>query len=217
MTDVPNLKTSLTRSVTGLVLFALVTAGAVSLTRLMTSERIEENRYQAAARLLYSLAPQTEYQLDIHQPVLLPAAPELGQNQPFAAHLAWQDDQLAMILLPVTAPDGYTGRIELLVALHINGQIQGVRVLDHRETPGLGDKIEERKSNWIYSFDGRNLHNPELSRWAVKKDGGEFDQFTGATITPRAVVNSVKRSLLWLQTPEIQQLLSQMEKPNEQQ
>lgn len=217
MTDVLSLKKSLTRSVTGLVLFALVTAGAVSFTRMMTSERIEENRYQAAARLLYSLAPQPEYQLDIRQPVQLPAAPELGHPQPFAAHLAWQGDQLSMILLPVTAPDGYTGRIELLVALHLNGEVQGVRVLDHRETPGLGDKIEERKSDWIHSFDGRSLQNPELSGWAVKKDGGEFDQFTGATITPRAVVNSVKRSLLWLQTPEIQQLLSQMEKPDEQQ
>ncbi|MBE0505593.1 MAG: electron transport complex subunit RsxG [Marinospirillum sp.] len=217
MTDVTSLRKSLTRSVTGLVLFALVTAGAVSFTRLMTSERIEENRYQAAARLLYSLAPRTQYQLDIRQPVQLPAAPELGHQQPFAAHLAWQDDQLSMILLPITAPDGYTGRIELLVALHLNGQIQGVRVLDHRETPGLGDKIEERKSDWIHRFDGLSLSNPELSGWAVKKDGGEFDQFTGATITPRAVVNSVKRSLLWLQTPEIQQLLSQMEQPNEQQ
>lgn len=201
----PDLKTSLRKSVVGLVLFALVTAGAVSVTKLLTAERIADNRAQAAARLLRELAPPQEgYELDIDQPIILPAAPKLGHREDFAAHLAYRDGEPALLLLPVTAPDGYTGNIELLVALRLDGKIQGVRVTRHLETPGLGDKIEVQKSDWIHAFVGRSLGDPELAGWTVKKEGGEFDQFTGATITPRAVVHAVKRSLLWQQEQEIE-------------
>ncbi|WP_404418549.1 electron transport complex subunit RsxG [Marinospirillum sp.] len=196
----PRLGSSLRKSVLGLVLFALVTAGAVSVTKLLTGERITDNRAEAEARLLLELAPPEEgYQLDLDQPLTLPAAPELGHKDAFQAHLAYQNDQPALLLLPVIAPDGYTGNIELLVALQLNGKVQGVRVTQHLETPGLGDKIEEKKSDWIHSFAGRSLENPEPEDWTVKKEGGEFDQFTGATITPRAVVHAVKRSLIWYQ------------------
>ncbi|SFB84623.1 electron transport complex protein RnfG [Marinospirillum celere] len=201
----PSLAYSLKRSVVGLVLFALVTAGAVSLTQVLTAERISHNRAEAAARLLFELAPPQEgYQLNIDQPLLLLAAPELGHSSPFAAHLAYQQEEPTLLLVPVIAPDGYTGKIELLVALHLDGHIQGVRVAHHLETPGLGDKIEVQKSNWIHNFVGRDLNNPEPEGWTVKKEGGEFDQFTGATITPRAVVRAVKRSLIWYQENQYQ-------------
>lgn len=97
-------------------------------------------------------------------------------------------------IVPAVAPDGYSGAIRLLVGINLGGAITGVRAIEHRETPGLGDKVDIKKSDWIQSFVGKSLGNP-LDGWAVKKDGGEFDAFTGATITPRAVVSQVERAL----------------------
>lgn len=90
---------------------------------------------------------------------------------------------------------GYGGKISAIMALNPQGEILGVRVLSHVETPGLGDKIEVAKDDWILGFDGLSLQTPSADKWAVKKDGGHFDQFSGATITPRAVVKAVKSGL----------------------
>lgn len=103
-----------------------------------------------------------------------------------------------MVLSPV-APDGYNGAIKLLVAVRTDGSLAGVRVVSHRETPGLGDPIDTDKSDWIFAFDGRSLDNPSEARWKVKRDGGDFDQFTGATITPRAVVKAVYQTLIFFE------------------
>jgi electron transport complex protein RnfG len=88
--------------------------------------------------------------------------------------------------------NGYAGAIDCMMGVDRDGKITGVRVIKHKETPGLGDKIEPAKSQWIYAFDGKSLGNPPADKWAVKKDGGVFDQFAGATITPRGVVKAVK-------------------------
>ncbi len=101
--------------------------------------------------------------------------------------------------LRVIAPNGYSGAIHLLVGVDAQGQVVGVRVVEHKETPGLGDPIEEAKSDWIHSFNGTSLHDPSGKGWGVKKDGGVFDQFTGATITPRAVVQAVQHALLYVE------------------
>jgi len=93
------------------------------------------------------------------------------------------------------APQGYNGNIDFIMAINNDGSVSGIRVLKHQETPGLGDKIEIRKSDWITSFTGKKIRSEDDSRWAVTKDNGMFDQFTGATITPRAVVNGVKSTL----------------------
>ena len=98
-------------------------------------------------------------------------------------------------ILPATARDGYTGDINMIVGITEDGTISGVRVLSHRETPGLGDQVDYKKSHWVDGFLGKSLSNPEESKWAVKKDKGVFDQFTGATITPRAVTNAVHKAL----------------------
>ncbi len=90
------------------------------------------------------------------------------------------------------AERGYAGEIQVLMAVDSDGRTLGVRVLKHSETPGLGDKIEVKKDPWVKSFDGKSLGDPAPEKWAVKKDGGIFDQFAGATITPRAVVKAVK-------------------------
>ena len=99
------------------------------------------------------------------------------------------------MIIPATAHDGYTGDIDLIVGVNVDGTIAGVRVLNHRETPGLGDKVDLRKSDWVLDFSGRSLSDPTANLWAVKKDKGVFDQFTGATITPRAVVAVILRTL----------------------
>lgn len=120
---------------------------------------------------------------------------KLGSKTPVTVYRARKDNQPAGILLQTIAPNGYSGNIYLLIAILPNGKISGVRTLHHLETPGLGDKIEIAKHDWILSFNDRELTTQNSNQWAVKKDGGDFDQFTGATITPRAVVGAVKNTL----------------------
>lgn len=107
---------------------------------------------------------------------------------------ARQGEALKAVLFKV-AERGYSGEIQVLMAVDMDGRTLGVRVLKHTETPGLGDKIEIRKDNWVLSFNGKSLLDPTPERWGVKKDNGVFDQFAGATITPRAVVKAVKGGL----------------------
>jgi Na+-translocating ferredoxin:NAD+ oxidoreductase subunit G len=115
----------------------------------------------------------------------------LGSAQPQTAFLARHNGTPVGAVLTVIAPKGYSGPIKLLVGIRYDGTLTGVRVLAHKETPGLGDKIEPAKSPWIDQFKGLSLTHPTEDRWKVKKDGGDFDQFTGATITPRAVVTAI--------------------------
>ena len=98
-------------------------------------------------------------------------------------------------MLEATAPDGYSGKIDLLIAIQSNGELAGVRVVSHNETPGLGDYIDIAKSDWIKQFDGASLAKYDAQAWQVKKDGGHFDYMSGATITPRAVVKAVHKAL----------------------
>ena len=100
-------------------------------------------------------------------------------------------------MFTTTAPEGYSGAIKLLIAVNTDGKLGGVRVVSHRETPGLGDKIEEEKNDWILQFAGKSLVDPATKNWKVKRDGGAFDQFTGATITPRTVIKAIKNTLLY--------------------
>jgi electron transport complex protein RnfG len=121
----------------------------------------------------------------------------LGTDAPVPVYRARLAGRPVAAIMETVAPDGYSGSIRLIVALTPEGRLLGVRVLEHHETPGLGDAIEERRSGWIRSFDGRRLDDPPLSRWKVRKDGGDFDQLTGATVTPRAVVAAVRNTLLY--------------------
>lgn len=116
---------------------------------------------------------------------------------PVTVYRARMDDKPVAALMIVTAPDGYNGDIRILIAIDVSGTVLGVRVISHRETPGLGDPIEIERSDWILSFNDKSLLNPRDEGWAVKRDGGDFDQFTGATITPRAVVKAVHNTLIY--------------------
>lgn len=119
----------------------------------------------------------------------------LGAKEPVVVYRARKGIEPAGAIFQAIAPNGYSGNIFILIGVFPDGQVSGVRILKHAETPGLGDKIELEKHDWILSFDRRILTPGNQYDWAVKKDGGDFDQFTGATITPRAVVGAVKRAL----------------------
>lgn len=119
----------------------------------------------------------------------------LGLRENSMAYIARSNEQISGVILPVIARDGYNGDINLLLGINTNGTVTGVRVLSHRETPGLGDLIDIRFSDWILSFNNHSLENPEYAGWTVVKNGGEFDQFTGATITPRAVTVATAKAL----------------------
>jgi electron transport complex protein RnfG len=181
-------------------LFAVVGTTLVALTEYGTSEAILENERQVLLRNLYALLARDKLDNDIATDTLeLPASTLLGTDGDSTVYRARLGSEPVAAIFNSIAPDGYNGKIHLLVGIYIDGSLAGVRVVKHAETPGLGDAVEIRKSPWINDFAGKSLTNPGQERWAVKRDGGDFDQFTGATITPRAVVAAVRNTLLYYQ------------------
>lgn len=181
--------------------FALVTAGVLAGTYQLTREQIASSERAAAQQALLEIIPKERHDNDLLAdtlPVPEDALDQLGLDAPAEIHLARQDGEVTAIIVPAVAPDGYSGDIRMIVGINRDGTVAGMRVLTHRETPGLGDKVELKKSNWVLGFNGKSLGNPEPEQWQVKKDGGDFDQFTGATITPRAVVNQVRKVLVFV-------------------
>ncbi len=176
--------------------FAVVGTGMVTLTHELTEHRIEENERDALLANFHAVISPESHDNELHTDRIEVRDELLGKGVVDVYRARLGDVPTAVLMTP-SAPDGYSGAIRLLVAINHDGTLSGVRVLKHRETPGLGDKIEAQRSDWILGFAGLSLGNPETRGWAVKKDGGEFDLFTGATITPRAVVGAVHRALLY--------------------
>lgn len=189
---------SIRQNAIGLSIFAVITAGIIAVTQLETKERITENIKRAKAKALYQILPPDTHNNELLDDTVLVSDPGLVSDEGAAeAYIARNDGQVVAVILPAVAPDGYTGKIHSIVGINSDGSIAGVRVLTHQETPGLGDKIEVKKSDWIHQFTNKSANQPAADQWAVKKDGGQFDQLTGATITPRAVVKSVHRALTY--------------------
>jgi len=181
-----------------LALFAVACTSVVGMVNLLTKDRIIQQEQQELLSTLNSIIPAEVHNNNMFQDCVLITDVELANGMQQKAYLARMDEAPVAAAITTIAPDGYNGNIHMLVAVNIDGSVSGVRVLKHQETPGLGDKIEQRKSPWITSFSGKRVASDTDSRWAVAKDGGMFDQFTGATITPRAVVNAVKQTLLYV-------------------
>jgi electron transport complex protein RnfG len=181
-----------------LFLFAVVSTSFVAVTEHNTREAIAENERRVLLRNLHALLPTERLDNDIvNDTLLITASPLLGtENQSTVYRARLRGDPVAVVFNSI-APNGYSGKIHLLVGVYFDGSIAGVRAIKHAETPGLGDAMEIQKSPWVLDFDGKSLDNPPRARWLVKRDGGVFDQFTGATITPRAVVQAVKNTLLY--------------------
>jgi electron transport complex protein RnfG len=177
-------------------LFAVVATTLVALTETSTREQIKENEREALLSGINALIPHEQYDnASLQDTSVLDATDALGTEEPTTVYRARKQGENVAVVLTAVAPNGYSGTIKMLVGIYADGTLAGVRVINHKETPGLGDKIDEKKADWIFQFEGLSLTNPASEKWKVKKDGGEFDQFTGATITPRAVVSAVKRSL----------------------
>lgn len=186
----------MSRSAVLLGLFALVGTGIVALIFTGTEERIAEAERAFMLRSLHAVIQPEMYDNDIFADMITVTSPELlGIKGSVPVFRARKDGKPVALAITPVAPDGYVGPIKLLVAIAVDGTVLGVRVLSHHETPGLGDGIEEKRSNWVLGFNGHSLSNPEDKGWHVRRDGGQFDQFTGATITPRAVVKAVHKAL----------------------
>ncbi|WPC06367.1 electron transport complex subunit RsxG [Pseudomonas benzenivorans] len=192
----PEISRSMLKNSLVLGLFAVTTVGLVALLQQATASRIAAAERAAQVRALAEILPQGSYDNQLLDSSVAVHDPELlGSKGPRPAYVATKDGQPSAVILRATAPDGYSGAIELLVGIRADGRLAGVRVLGHKETPGLGDKVELSKSPWILGFDGKSLSDPDEAGWAVRKDRGQFDQFAGATITPRAVVKAVHLTL----------------------
>lgn len=179
-----------------LAMFAAAGTLLVTTTEQGTRARIADNEREFLLQTLDVLVDPTRYDNDLLDDTRTVVAPmALGTANPVTVYRARANGEPVALVLTAVAPDGYSGPIHLLVAVNRDGTLAGVRVLSHRETPGLGDGIEANRSDWILAFAGRSLGDPPADGWAVRRDGGEFDQLTGATITPRAVVAAVRRVL----------------------
>lgn len=171
------------RNAIKLAVFSGLIVAVVASINFVTQDRIELEKKQASERILKEVAGQRDIQLTTIADGIYVTTNKQGHTG---------------FIVPAVTQQGYNGEIKLLVGVNQLGKITGVRVVEHRETPGLGDKILVRVSDWITGFNGKSLQNPPSEGWQVRKDGGEFDQFTGATITPRAVVQAVHHALIKL-------------------
>ena len=184
-----NLWQSIQKNAINLGSIAVVLAATLALAYILASDRIAENLRQAKIQALAQVMPASYFDEDILSNVVsMPNAQQLNQQASDQIHVARKNGVVSGWIIPVTSSAGYSGNIRMLVGVDVDGNVTGVRITQHQETPGLGDKIDYKKSLWVDDFIDATLTN---KRWAVKKDGGDFDQFTGATITPRAVVNAV--------------------------
>ncbi len=178
------------------VIAALLVSGSYELSR----DRIEANRQERLLRTLHELIDPSLYDNDLVASRIAVLDSELlGSADPVDVFLARRNGRPVAALFASVAPRGYNGPIRLLVGIHADGTVAGVRVTEHNETPGLGDAIELDRSDWIIAFDGKSLRSPALASWAVATDGGAFEAITGATVTPRAVVRSVRDTLVYFE------------------
>lgn len=181
-----------------LTLFAMIGGGLVSFTEQSTAEQIRIVEKQRLQKSLNTILPASSYDNDLTRSTLaLPASDLLGTKTESIAYFARKAGKTTAFIFNVVANNGYNGNIYLLIGINVDGEVIGVRVVQHKETPGLGDAIEERRSDWILGFNQQSLNTLNDKQWKVKRDGGYFDQFTGATITPRAVVQAVHQTLLY--------------------
>lgn len=195
-----NIHKQVTTTALLLMLFATIGAALVGFIYDHTYETIKQNERQALLKQLNNIVPPSRYDNTLLADSFeLAPDPLLGTTEPTTAYRAKKQDKTVAVIFTAIAPNGYNGSIYLLTGVYRDGTLAGVRVVKHRETPGLGDAIEASRSDWILDFSGKSLTQPPSKQWKVQRDGGHFDQFTGATITPRAVVKAVHSALLYFE------------------
>ena len=191
------------RTAATLFVFVIIFTGLLSGAYLWTKPAIEASAAEEKMKLVDEVLPRTEYDNALLEDTLtLPATPELGLSDNTTLYRARKAGQPVALLFEAVAPDGYAGKIKLLVAIRTDGQVAGVRVTQHKETPGLGDYVETKKDKnkarpWITQFQGMSLAQVADHDWKVKKDGGRIAYYAGATVTPRAVTKAVLKAVKW--------------------
>lgn len=188
------------RSAVSLGLVAIIGTTLLTGVDKLTAERIREQERRVILERLGQIIPENHDNSLLDDRFTFRDEQHFPKGQTVTAYRARIRGEPVAVVLKFTAVNGYSGDIHLLTGINADGSLRGVRVTGHRETPGLGDGIELAKSDWILGFDGRSLGNPSRDAWAVRRDGGDFDQFTGATITPRAIVHAVRLALEFFET-----------------
>ena len=190
---------SMIRSAAALGLVAVAGTGLLTGVDFLTADRIAAQERRVILEQLGQIIPQQYDNQLLDDRFTFRNELHFPNGQEVIAYRARQQGEPRALVLKFNAVNGYNGNISLLAGINSDGSLRGVRIISHKETPGLGDAIEVEKSNWALNFSDKSLSNPEPDKWAVKRDGGEFDQFTGATISPRAVVKAVHRALLYFE------------------
>jgi len=170
----------------------------VAATYQLTADRIAANERAWLERSLEPALSGVFFEGSVTESkVVIPPPHDLPGNDTAIVYRVFAEEAPVAALFAVTARDGYAGSIRILVGVGIDGTVTGVRIVEHRETPGLGDRIDQSRSDWVYQFDGRSLGNPVEANWLLEVDGGEFDQLTGASVTPRAVIKAIRDTLIY--------------------
>jgi electron transport complex protein RnfG len=183
-----------------LAMIAAICTALVAATYQATHERIAANEKALLEQSLQPALAGLFYDSGVSESRLVIKPPhDLPGNDAAVIYRVFAGEEPVAALFAVTARDGFSGPIRILVGVSYDGTISGVRILQHRETPGLGDKIDSQRSDWVFQFDGRSMGDPVAAGWAIKPDGGEFDQLTGASITPRAVIKAIRDTLIYFE------------------
>ena len=191
---------SVARTGLTLALIAAICTALVATTYQLTEQRILDNEKALLEQSLQPALAGVFYDTNVSESRLLLSPPHgLPGKDRAVIYRVYAEGKPVAALFAVTAPDGYSGPIRILVGVEYDGTVSGVRILQHRETPGLGDRIESKRSDWVYQFDGRSLGDPAVTDWAIEEDGGVFDQLTGASITPRAVIKAIRDTLIYFE------------------
>ena len=189
------------RRYAALILVLLGVVVTVTIVASLARVRIAANQRAWFVAHLDALIPASMHDNDLYADSIFVTAPDLlGSDAPTPIYRARRGNEAVGAILTVIAPDGYGGPIELLVAVDYQGTVLGVDILHHTETQGIGDGFAPHRSNWLHDLMGRGLKNPKPKQWTIRKDGGEFDQFTGASVTPRAILKAVRRALEYYDT-----------------
>lgn len=189
---------SISKNAAILLLFAVISSGLSALTYWLTKDKIQSEKELALQRMLVEIVDEKYFNNDVYRDcVLVKSDANIAKNNSAKLYRMRKNGDNTAVIIETTTAEGYSGDITIAVGIFTTGKISHVRVIDHKETPGLGDKVEARKSDWLTQFTNKSLDTDNQDKWQVKKDGGQFDAITGATITPRAVVGAVRDSLLY--------------------
>lgn len=202
-----------------LFIFVIIFTGFLSAAYLWTKPAIEASAAEEKMKLVDEVLPRTEYDNALlADTITLPPTPELNLSEPSTLYRARKAGQPVGLVFEAVAPDGYAGKIRLVIAIRNNGQVAGVRTTQHKETPGLGDYIELKKDKnkarpWITQFQGMSLAEVTDKEWKVKKDGGRIEYYAGATVTPRAVSKAIFKAVKWAEANQNQLFTTKDAKP----